>query len=1855
MTMSAYHDKIAIIGVACLFPGASTPQEFWQNLVEGKNVTSAASATEFRELYYDPAKQRRDTSYFTRGGYVRQFDPNNPLDRAFQWSLYVAEEALKDSGYRQRGDLLARTGLILGNLSFPTRDSHQLFASLYDQPMTEAIAALLDRPVTLNNVTDTRQVDLLNALTAGLPAAYVSQRIGLGVTEFAIDAACASSLYAMGLACDYLGAGKADLMLAGAVSAADPLFVNMGFTNFGAYPDKNDSRPLDSNSGGLISGEGAGMFVLKRYSDALRDGDRIYAVITGVGLANDGRGKHPLTPNPRGQILAFQRAYANGDLDPALVQYVECHASGTPLGDKTEINSLDDFFGGRGSKAPLIGSVKSNMGHLLTTAGMASMLKVILSMHHGLIPATIGVTQPLTSQNHTFGTGQIVAQNTPWAVDNRIAGVNAFGFGGVSAHLVLTQSAQPYPTPAYRPAKLAVIGMDAHFGPVEGVKAFAQTIYNGTQHFIPLPPKRWKGMHTAEAPLGAYIDSFDVDFMRFKVPPKEDDQPIPQQLLLLKVADQAVQDAGLHEGDNVAVIVAVGTELSLHQYRGRLDLSWKLPDALAQSGIALPHEQYDALEGIAKDALNPPAQVNQYTSAIGNIVSSRVSALWNFSGPAFTLSSEENSTFKALEVAGLLLADDAIDAVVIGAVDLAGGLESVMLRRELHPINSGTQTLSFDQNVNGWMVGEGAGAIVLKRADRVRKEDQVYAVIDSVALVKGGDTAIEQAAGRAMSEAQITVDQIGYVEAHGSGITEEDRAEIIGLNRVYRGQREHIAIGSIKANIGNTFAASGMASLIKSILCLYYRMIPQTPNWSTPKQADMWSETFYVPQESRTWISNGRRYAAINGLGIDGTAAHVILSEGTHHRDLDYLQSKPLQLILIDGDTKAGLMGRLGQMETALNEGNALPILARRAFNVYRNRSFVLALVSKDRDGLRKEIEAAKKALMQADEWQTPAGSYFTANPVGQDGGIAFVYPGAFNSYPGLGQEWLHLFPTAHDHLLSITQDAVSSVADPFLYQRSLAAPSRAEVRAFRARIAEDQAAMMASGTTFAVLFTYVMREVFKIKPTSAFGYSIGEGSMLWAMGVWYEGDKGNQRLLNSELFKTRLYGRKQAVREMWGLPESASDDFWASYVLTTSMDKVITALSGEARVYLTHVNTPNETVIAGDPVACERVIAKIGCNSLRAPFEVVIHNEAMISEYHQFYELHHYAVNPAVQAQNVTFYSAADYLPIQLNSEVIARNVARVSCKTVDFPRLIQRAYQDGARIFIELGPGSTCARWVSDTLADHPHLAVSIDNLRADDHTALIKMLARLASHRVSMDLAPLYQDLNTESADRKSLLKSITLGGERIEEVIVTDHNRRRISGATERTLSSERAIPASGGVTSPAMYGTETHTSTTPAMYGTEAHTSTPLSMYGEASGVRSRLDSLREIGAAIAAQLQAPHEVTIMPPTPVKPTPPPATNRFTPSRAIFDTVKIDQFARLRIADCFGEEYAIYDHKRAPRIPNTDLMLVSRAIQLNATRLITKAGSSLVMEYDVPADMWFYGDNSYPIAPYSMLMEMALQPCGFLSAYMGPTFDFPDIDFYFRNLDGVGHLTEDVDLRGRTLTNRVELVSSTTLQGIIIQKYLFDMTLDGKSFYTGNSTFGYFTLQALSSQAGLDMGKPPAKWHEANPAHPLTALKGNRAGQMLDDSGYMNLPQGQLAFVDDLQLTLNGGSKGLGYVWATSNVDPRDWFFKCHFHQDPVMPGSLGLETITQAIQAYAIQANLGKGFKQPRFANAEDHKMIWKYRGQVLSDSKLINVEVDITGIERKGDQLVITANASLWKGALRIYEFKNVAIAIEEG
>lgn len=1796
-------DSIAIVGISCLFPGAHNPEQYWQQLINERDLTSTATAAELGAdpaLFYSPELDQRDKTYYLRGGYLRDFtfDPTGyrvsadileGLDELFQWSLHVARAALQDSGYVNRPEALARCGVIMGNLSFPTASSYRLLSPLYRHGLEQAIGELLAHPeIALNGEMDNGNASgntpaAVNALASGYPTALIAQALGLGGSHFSLDAACASSLYAVKLACDYLLSGKADLMLAGGISRADHLFLSAGFSTFHAYPQNGQSNPLDRNSGGLTTGEGAGMVALKRHADAVRDGDHIYAVVRGIGLANDGRGKHLLTPNTRGQVLTLERAYADAGMDPATVDYVECHATGTPVGDVTELNSMASFFGPH-QHVPRVGSAKSNMGHLLTAAGMAGLLKTVLSMNHGQIPATIHVDEPLSSESGVLSPEHIVSQRMEWPRSNgtagpRRAGVSAFGFGGTNAHVVLeentsgTQSGTQTVTQAHSSSEvaapapqLAIVGMDAFFGNSRGLSAFERTIYDGTQHFTPLPDARWKGIEAQTellqqygladgAPQGAYIDRLDFDALRMRIPPNDAEKLNPQQLLMLHVADNALRDAGVDAGSDVAVIVAMAPELSLHTFLERYHLSRRLQRGLADAKLTLPPDELAALESAVKDAVHHPVETNEYVSVIGSVMANRISSLWDFTGPSFTLSAEENSAFKALEVAQMLLANGALDAVVIGAVDLAGGVENVLLRNSMASVNSGNPSLSYEADSNGWLVGEGAGALVLKRyADAVEHGDRIYAAVDAVSVVQTTDApsgeTVQHAAQQALNAAGVTADAVGYVEMCGSGIPHEDEAELDGLLAAYRGETPlHCAVGSVKANVGHTFAAAGMASLIKTALCLYHRFVPATPGWNAPAAAERWqSSPFYVATDSAPWhLPPGvtQRRAAVNGLGMDGASAHVLLSstETFAEHDNDYLSTMPLQLFPVTGDNEADLLAQLDALEEAAQSGRALAEIAREYHDraqQQRDATFAAALVGRNAKELGQEIKMARSGLPRAfaggDEWKTPRGSYFTADPQGRTGKVAFVYPGAFTSYLGMERGLLHMFPHIYPQSADLTDD-LSFGLDQYLYPRRVERMDMEAHEQLEAQFMDDATAMLKAGTITAFGYTTILQDCFGLHPDAAFGYSLGEFSMQFALGVWTSVDAASDALHSSPLFTTRLSGPKNAVREFFNMPmvedgttPPDSDSLWSTYVVLAPEERVREALAEEPGLYITHINAPGEVVIAGNKEACRRVIGQLGCDSFRAPFTDVLHSEVMRSEYDAFVELFDL---PVQRVPDFTLYSAAHYAPSSVDRASIGPGIAEALCKPLDFPQLIERTYADGVRIFIEVGPGSTCSRWIRETLKAVPHSAMSINGRGMNNHTALLKVLGQLFSHRTAVDLSPLYAAPAAEQ--RPGIIKTVTLGEKRMADAILSDENVRRFRPqvvslpektpavetvptevapagtaavpAFEKMAETTASRPSDAQMSQPAPAPEETvepvaEPQATPSQSPVFAEQMLRAEQLAEhmqrVEGahlrfLEGRQTALQGLGQLVQQQQSLAQQLLGQPngapapameppsssgPLPVPPSvppiePPPAL-RSSPvpeQDVLFDEQDILEFANGRIAPVFGEEYAIIDtYRRRVRLPGPPYLFMSRVTKLDAERGRYEP-CSIRTEYDIPHGVWHTTAGQIP----SSVAIEASHANMFLASYLGVDFQNRGERIY-RALDGHVTFLGPMAREGETLICDVRIDSFAKSGDTQIFFYTYDCgvrELSGveRPLLTMGGIAGFFTDEELRQAEGM----------------------------------------------------------------------------------------------------------------------------------------------------------------------------------------
>ncbi|HEX2915111.1 MAG TPA: hypothetical protein VH186_30240 [Chloroflexia bacterium] len=916
----------------------------------------------------------------------------------------------------------------------------------------------------------------------------------------------------------------------------------------------------------------------------------------------------------------------------------------------------------------------------------------------------------------------------------------------------------------------------------------------------------------------------------------------------------------------------------------------------------------------------------------------------------------------------------------------------------------------------------------------------------------------------------------------------------------------------------------------------------------------------------------------------------------------------------------AGFSSRLAKLRAALDSGQSLPDLARQYYARYLNEKsfpYVLSLIGHNSAELLRELEKASSALatsfVKGREWQSPNGSYFTPQPLGERGEIAFVYPGAFNSYIGLGQELFERFPKVYERFSQKCSNPDLALGEHLLRSRSSQRFSKEESARLEARLAEDAGGMILSGSGFATLFTTLMREYFGLKPAAAFGYSLGETSMLWATEAWNDIDRGVEAISQSPLFRSRLTGPKETIREQWHVPANEQDEaFWSTYFILAPVDKLKEALLAEKKVFLTQVNTGEEAVISGDSEGCRRVIERLKCHFLRRVPSSVLHCEPARQEYNDFLKIHSY---PTREVPGVHFYSAADYSLLKLDQAELAHKLSTMACQTVDFPRLVERVYRDGARLFIELGPGNTCTRWINKILKDKTHMAANISQKGVGDYLTLVRLLAKLVSHRVPLNLAQLYQEEDGKSQYHTVVLnpslEKMHANATKLAEVQATFLDMRKEGLGQLREL-----IGAS-------------------------------MSLMGQQSS---------SAPVKVANRVALPPETTIIPQAlPLKTQ---VAKKF--PRPLFDEGQIEEFATGSVSKCFGPKFAACEGRRVPRIPNGDLKLMSRITSITDSGSGFEGISSIVAEYDVPENPWFYSQNTYPYTPYSIYMEIALQPCGFLSAYKGSFLLFPGKDLYFRNLDGQANLVKDLDLRGKTVVTKARLLSTAVFEGTIIQRFEFECSCEETVLYRGSSAFGFFTREAMLKQVGLDSGKEVAPWLEQSKLKAtrldLTspALRSLYYQPSSGSKRYYRLATGQLDLLDEVVLLPGGGRNGKGYIYASRAINPSDWFYKCHFYQDAVMPGSLGIEAILQAMQAYALEQNLAGHLKSPRFGQLNNHAFTWKYRGQITPDNQKMSLEVHIDRVEIGDKQVVVTGEASLWKDQLRIYEVKPVALAIYE-
>nr|MCU0482164.1 hypothetical protein [Anaerolineae bacterium] len=512
MVHRLHKTPIAIIGMASVFPQAMSLREFWDNIILNKDCIEDVPSSRWNvEEYYDPDPNAPDKTYSKRGGFIPEIDfdpmefglPPNILevtDVSQMLGLVVARDALNDAGYGDASaEIRDKTGCVLG-VGGGQKLIMGLNARLQYPVWRKALASSgvvgADADKIIEKIKSAYirwEENSFPGMLGNVIAGRIANRLDLGGMNCVVDAACASSMGAMKLAISDLVEGRSDMMITGGVDTDNSVFMYMCFSKTPAFTPGTHPRPFDVTSDGMMIGEGVGMIVLKRLEDAERDGDRIYAVIRGVGASSDGRYKSIYAPRGEGQEKALDRAYEDAGISPATVSLIEAHGTGTAAGDMAETTTIVRFFNKHVDyqqigKRVALGSVKSQIGHTKAAAGIAGLIKAALALHHKILPPTTNVTQP----NPKLGLDQsplyVNTETRPWISDGapRRAGISSFGFGGTNFHFVLEEHRPDHdkgyrlhknaetilfhaPTPEALMAKL-----ERHIARLEGDEADAQ-------------------------------------------------------------------------------------------------------------------------------------------------------------------------------------------------------------------------------------------------------------------------------------------------------------------------------------------------------------------------------------------------------------------------------------------------------------------------------------------------------------------------------------------------------------------------------------------------------------------------------------------------------------------------------------------------------------------------------------------------------------------------------------------------------------------------------------------------------------------------------------------------------------------------------------------------------------------------------------------------------------------------------------------------------------------------------------------------------------------------------------------------------------------------------------------------------------------------------------------------------------------------------------------------------------------------------------------------------------------------------------------------------------------------------------
>ncbi|OQY18682.1 MAG: hypothetical protein B6I36_06390 [Desulfobacteraceae bacterium 4572_35.1] len=1908
---------ISIVGIGGVFPQAANLEKFWDIVKNGQRTASTPPNGRWRlpvDEVYNREEGKLDCVYSKQACFIDDFKLNLPfktlnideatvsnLDPLFQLLLHAGYQAFSDAETSKID--LGRVGVIVGNLALPSETASQLAEEYLGRTFAEKVNGSSDNCDRTNPI---------NRFMTGLPATVLAKAFGLGGRCHTLDAACASSLYAIKLAVDELQSGRADAMLSGGVARPDSQYTQMGFSQLHALSPTGVCSPFDRSGNGLVVGEGAGVVLLKRTVDAIRDDDHIYAQITGIGVSSD-IGGSLLAPITEGQLRAMRAAYRQAGWQPQEVDHIECHATGTPVGDAVEFNSLKQLWSNVNVKHKcVLGSVKSNIGHLLTAAGSAALLKTLLALKTQTLPPTAGFQQANPQMEMESSPFEVLSKAQPWTKPTtrpRRAAVSAFGFGGINAHLLLEEW-QPQTIPAIhadlKQAKtkdtdnstcepIAIVGMDIQLGPWRSLKQFRHQAlgectppqFSSPKNWHAATESRWfRDEFKTSQFRGHYLDKVKITPGQFRIPPTELKEMLPRQALMLKSMATALENAVLDDVDHTDSGVFIGNGIDLNATN--FSLRWALPKLVKQWAIQqnldLDDQQLEQWQHQLQEAISAPLTANRTMGSLGSVVASRIAREFKVGGPSFTIASEENSGMQALHTAVSALHRKEIKLAMVGAVDMPGDI-----RAQLSQFHLGR----YDA------IAEGACSLILKPLSAAQTDNNtIYAVIDATAsscdgsdLINSGVEAVQRSLKQLCTTAKISSDTIGYVDISTySNHVDEQR------NYLQDVCSSDCRITSSPSVFGHSGEVSGLVGIIQGALSLYHCILPATKH------------TQQKEHSNRYWLHNsqqGPRRALISSSGTGGICNQTLLSQWQSAKT-------PLPPRLSTSTPEAALfciyapsieelqqqLQRLDQHQRSNNNSDLAHTAAIWHENNKHKTGLKITIVSSSTMELTDQIQFALEHLQTAPQERLdgrggavlPACArdkiFYAPQPLAATGDVAFVFPGSGNHFSGMGRDlalqWPAIFENQHRHNLRLKDQYCPQVfwnnVDP-------------------EQINTDHNSMIIAHVALCTALSDSLRS-FGIQPKAAIGYSLGESSSLFSLQVWRDRDEMLKRIENSTLFTTDLAGPCMAARKLWNLSEDENVE-WCLGIIPLTASQVKPIIDKYDHAYLLIINTPEECIIGGNRDHVTAVINKLGCPFIELHGVTTVHCPVPTVVAKRYRDLHLF---PTTAPESINFYSCASSEIYPPNSDSCADAILAQAVESIDFTKVINNAYADGVRIFIESGSGNSCSRMISRILADRPHMVRPTCLEGQPATTTMAKLLGQLIAEGVVCDPSQLYIEVDKTTTKNTPAPICLHNGAATFElpptpqQTLNSFEVGNQIITTTPTAIETNVASDIASSIAKD--HGAETSSwdvipvkiddPVLGSMYASQLQQSAAHEQFLQLSqSIQQLIERNLHLQQHLSAQIPAqqlpkarpiPAESNIITAPASKTTKPQETvqqhnSRHQPraKKVAFDRDMCMEFAIGSIEKVLGTQFASIDsHPTRVRLPDEPLMLVDRIISVEGEPCSMSHGR-VVTEHDVTSDRWYLDGGRIP----TCVAVEAGQADLFLSGYLGIDKHTKGMAVY-RLLDAIVQFHGSLPQPGDTIHYDIRVERFFRQGDTWLFRFNYDCSVNGKALMTmRNGCAGFFTRAELEAGRGIvhtkfdlmpQTGKRPDDWQPLVPmveeSYSVEQIQALRRGDLaacfgsefkcLNITNPYTLPSGHLELVDRVtSMVPDGGRFGLGQIRAQMNINPDDWFLTCHFCDDNVMPGTLMYECCLHTLRIYLMRMGWVSAKNEGAWEPVPGVNSQLKCRGQVTEKTNTVTYEVTIKELGYRPEPYAIV-DALMYADDKAIVEITNMTVQI---